>query len=165
MLAGPIKVSSTGPVFYRIFTLFRLFYLNIIVVWLNLLALLAPNVCENQFPIILMILTSICYLMTTKVHLVVRAQLVLKQMKQIGVPIAQMDMSDSNDPSLLTAKDGTKWKEFLPVDIPRPGFSPKIVNHIPKVTARCDNCETLIGSVTFLYSLVFLFHLDIFSIY
>ena len=63
-----------------------------------------------------------------------------------------MDMSDSNDPSLLTAKDGTKWKEFLPLDIPRPGFSPKIVNHIPKVTARCDNCETLIGSVTFLYS-------------
>ena len=38
-----------------------------------------------------------------------------------------MDMSDSNDPSLLAAKDGTKWKEFLPVDIPRPGFSPKLL--------------------------------------
>ena len=64
---------------------------------------------------------------------------------------SSMDMSDSNDPSLLTAKDGTKWKEFLPVDIPRPGFSPKLLITFQK-SLQGVTIVKQIGNVTFLHS-------------
>ena len=64
---------------------------------------------------------------------------------------SSMDISDLNEPSIFIAKDGTRWTESLSAYTAHPGLSPKIVNHIPKVTERCDGCESLVGSVTLWY--------------
>ena len=64
-----------------------------------------------------------------------------------------MDISDLNEPSIFIAKDGTRWTESLSAYTAHPGFSPKIVNHIPKVTEKCDGCESLVGNVTLWYIL------------
>ena len=70
---------------------------------------------------------------------------------EIGVDMLSnssiMDISDgSNDPAIFVAKDGTKWKEFFPDDVPRDQFSPKIIDHIPKISDRCQNVESLTGN-------------------
>ena len=158
-MVRPIKVSSTGPVYLPHFTLIRIFYLNI----------LAENARFTSHKRLREPFRDDAY-DSNEYLLFDNYECSSSCSGAISSEVdetdrgsnSSMDMSDSNDPSLLTAKDGTKWKEFLPVDNPRPGFSPQIVNHIPKVTAMCDNRETPIVNVTFLYSLVFLSHLYIF---
>ena len=66
-----------------------------------------------------------------------------------------IELSDgSNDPTVFMAKDGTKWKELIPDDVPRDHFSPNTVNHFPKFSDKCQNVKLLTGNLFLYYQII-----------
>lgn len=62
-----------------------------------------------------------------------------------------MEISDVADPSVLLAKDGTRWKEVYnppdPVTI-----CPRIVDHTAQCNSRCDDIKTASGKLRLILS-------------